>query len=256
MTPSAHLAATNTITVRVSEPPLELYTTETAFRPNPTTVRFSRAVKITTGDVVFDIGTGIGPLAIMAAHMGASRVYAVDPVPMHCDMARQNVAKYNLQNTVEVFQGSLFEPFEREPQLRGLKADVIIGDVSGIADPVARSLGWYSDDVPTGGADGTEVIQKLLRSAGKYLKPDGSLYFPIALDLSDSQKILAVARHCFARVENALDKEFVVFPLSEQETNAIERAYNGHKPDFISIQPGKRPTWRGQILRASGPRAA
>ena len=93
-----------------------------------------------------------------------------------------------------------------------------------------------------------------MRSAGKFLKPDGSLYFPIAVDLSDSEKILTVARERFTRVENAMDKEFVVFPLSEQETAAIERAYNGHQPKFIAIQPGKRPTWRGQILRASSPR--
>jgi methylase of polypeptide subunit release factors len=253
MTPDVHLAA-STIAIRVTEPPLELYTTPTAFRPNPTTVRFSRGVKIAPGDVVFDIGTGIGPLAIMAALMGAARVLAVDPVAMHCELARLNATKYSVQDTVTVYEGSLFDPFEREPELRDLKADVIIGDVSGIADPVARSLGWYSDDVPTGGPDGTEVIQQLLRSAGRYLKPEGSLYFPIAVDLSDSQKILSTAREQFGELVNALDKEYVVFPLSDEETHAIESAYNGNRPSFITIQPGRRPTWRGQIWRASRPR--
>lgn len=253
MTVDLHVA-NETVEVRVSEPPLILQTTGRAFRPNPTTVRFSRAVKVAPGDIVFDIGTGIGPLAIMAALLGASRVCAVDPVAMHCELARLNVAKYKLENVVEVYQGSLFEPFEREPQLRGVKADVIIGDVSGIADPVARSLGWYSDDVPTGGPDGTDVLRRLLSSAGRHLKPDGSLYFPIAVDLSDSARVLAEAHKHFTEVENAMDKEYVVFPLSDTEVQAIESAYNGNRPGFIAIQPGRRPTWRGQILRASRPR--
>jgi methylase of polypeptide subunit release factors len=253
MTPSVQLAD-STITVRVTEPPLELRTTETAFRPNPTTVRFARAVKIRPGDIVFDIGTGIGPLAITAALAGAGRVYAVDPVAMHCALARLNVIKYNVQDTVSVYEGSLLEPFERKPELRGIKADVIIGDVSGIADQVARSLGWYSTDVPTGGPDGAEVIQKLLRVAGQHLKPDGSLYFPIAVDFSDSKKILATASEMFAELVNALDKEYVTFPLSDAEVQAIEHAYSGRLPSFITIQPGRRPTWRGQIWRASRPR--
>lgn len=253
MTPDVHLAA-STVTIRVTEPPLELYTSPTAFRPNPTTVRFSRCVKITPGDIVFDIGTGIGPLAIMAALWGAGRVYAVDPVPMHCELARANAVKYDVHHIVSVYEGSLFEPFTREPELRGLRADVIIGDVSGIADPVARSLGWYSADVPTGGPDGTQVIRQLLSSAGEYLKPHGSLYLPIAVDLSDSQKILDMARDRFAELVNAMEKEYVVFPLSDDETAAIERAYNGDRPEFIRVQPGKRATWRGQIWRASRPR--
>ena len=88
-----------TISTRVTEPPLELFITEKAFRPNPTTVRFARTVPVGEGDIVFDMGTGIGPLAIKAALDGAGQVYGVDSVPMHCELARLNVAKYGLQAT-------------------------------------------------------------------------------------------------------------------------------------------------------------
>ena len=245
---------TSTISVRVTDPPLELFITEKAFRPNPTTVRFARTVRVNEGDIVFDIGTGIGPLAIKAAMDGARKVYGVDPVARHCELARMNVVKYGLQNKVRIYQGPFFAPFEQEPELKNIKADVIIGDVSGIADTVARALGWYSEEVPTGGEDGTEVIIDLLQRAACYLKPDGSLYFPIAVDLSDSAKILDAAREYFSDVVNAMDKPQVIFPISEAEVQAIDAAYGGRRPDYINIQPGRRPSWRGEIWRAGRPK--
>lgn len=254
MTQTGQLAGLTTISIRVTDPPLELLISEKAFRPNPTTVRFARTVRIAPGDVVFDIGTGIGPLAIMAALAGASHVYAVDPVPLHIELARMNIAKHNVQDKVHLYQGDFFEPFDREPDLRGVKADVVIGDVSGIADAVSRALGWYSEDVPTGGPDGTDVIIDLLSKAGRYMKPNGALYFPIAVDLSDSGKILDAANARFHEVINAMDKPVTQFPLSEQEVAAIHAAYPDGLPSFINVQPGRRAFWRGQIWKAAKPR--
>jgi methylase of polypeptide subunit release factors len=236
-----------------TDPPLELFISEKAFRPNPTTVRFARTVRVEPGDVVFDMGTGIGPLAIKAALDGARRVCGIDPVSLHCKLARLNVAKYALQDRVAIYQGECFEPFQLEPELAGVRADVIIGDVSGIAEPVARALGWYSDQVPTGGADGTEVLIDLIRTAPAYLSPRGTLYFPIAVDLSDGEKVLDAARACFAEVTNAMDRPVVQFPLSEQDLQAIDEAYCGRRPSYINVQPGRRPFWRGQIWKATSP---
>ena len=239
------------IEVRVTDPPLELFISEEAFHPNPTTVRFSRAVKVREGDVVFDIGTGVGPLAIMAAKLGASHVYAVDPVPLHCELARMNVEKYGLSDRITVLHGAFFEPIDRCDALADKHADVIIGDVSGIADGVARALGWYSEVVPTGGEDGTDVIIDLLQRAKDYLAPGGSLVFPVALDLSDGDKIFEAARTIYPRVENALERPNVTFPVTDEEMAAIEAVYDGNVPSFITIQTGRRTHWRGQIWRAT-----
>jgi hypothetical protein len=235
----------------VTDPPLELFTTDAAFRPNPTTVRFARTVRIDEGAVVFDMGTGIGPLSIKAAMDGAREVHGVDPVALHCELARMNVAKYNLQDRVFIHQGLFFDPFDEDPRLSALAADVIIGDVSGIAEPVARALGWYSDEVPTGGYDGTEVIIDLLSRAAKRLAPDGKIYFPIAIDLSDSERVLDAARSFFQRVDNAMERPTTQFPFTDDEVRAIDAAYSGHPPKYIQVQPGRRPHWRGQIWVAS-----
>jgi hypothetical protein len=246
--------ATSTISARVTDPPLELFITDKAFRPNPTTVRFARTVPIKPGDVAFDIGTGIAPLAIKCALDGARQVIGVDPVPMHCELARMNVAKYDLQDIVTILEGDFFEPIDNDPNLRDLKADVIIGDVSGIADPIARALGWYSDEVPTGGEDGTVVIIDFLKTATRYLAPAGAIYFPIAVDLSDSTKILDAAREIYAELDLAIDRPAYNFPLSEGEIKAINDVYHGKLPSWLNIQTERRPSWRGQIWRVSSPR--
>ncbi len=211
-------------------------------------------MKIKEGDVVFDIGAGVGPLALAAAMKGAGEVYAVDPVPMHCELARWNVAKYGLQETIRVYEGLFFEPFESEPELKNVKADVIVADVSGIADPVARALGWYSAEVPTGGADGTEVVVEMIRQAPKYLAPGGIVYFAIAIDLSDSDKILEAARSAFKKVVNAMERPTTHFPMTEEDVAAIDEVYGGNLPSYITIQrEGRRVYWRGQIWSAADP---
>ena len=242
------------IVTRVTNPPLELEVAEAAFKPNPTTVRFSRAVKTLPGERVFDIGTGVGPLALMAAKSGARQVIGVDPVELHVNLARRNVAKYGLDEVVQIHQGRFFEPFEREPSLAGMKADVIIGDVSGIADAVSHAMGWYSDLVPTGGYDGADIIVSFLEQVPRYLTPGGRVYFPISVDLSDGERILAVVRRLFRHAENALPKPYVEFPLTREQVQTIVDAYEGALPPFIQIQDGDRPFWRGQIWVASEPR--
>ena len=244
-----------TVTSRVTDPPLELLVEARAFRPNPTTVRFARAVQIEPGDLVFDIGTGVGPLAIMAAMRGAGSVIAVDPVEIHCELARRNIERYGFTAVIDVHCGEFFEPFQSVPALRGLRANVIIGDVSGIADRVSHALGWYSDIVPTGGEDGTATISAFLRQAGRYLAPNGTVYFPIAVDLSDGDRILQAAREAFDEVV-ATFPEAIRFPMTEQEVTAVHSAYGGTPPPYITIQrEGSRVFWRGQIYRARGPRA-
>lgn len=247
-------STTYIVTSRVTSPPLELMADTRGFAPNPTTVRFSRAIKINPGEVVFDIGTGIGPLAIMAGLAEAKRVVGVDPVPLHVELAKQNVARYNLQDRVAIYQGEFFSPFKTHPELKNLKANVIIGDVSGIADVAGRALGWYPSDVPVGGADGTAVLTAFLKQAPEYLFDDGRVYFPIAVDLSDSKKVMEVAHGLFAEVENALPKPYVEFPLTDEHVKTLIEAYGGTLPDFIQIQQGRTAYWRGQILVASGPK--
>ncbi len=216
------------------------------FVPNAVSRLFSKCVRIEAGDTVFDIGTGVGVLAVWAGLQSAAEIHAVDPVEQHCELAERNVAAHALEGKVQVYHGSLFDPLPK-----GLGADVIIGDVSGIADAPGKALGWYSDDVPTGGSDGTEVVSELIRRAPPYLKDGGRLYFPLAVGLSDGDRVLAAAESCFAQVKQVVD---VWFPLSEEEYRLCCGCLPPHMLGKLQRR-GSRMAWNGHIYEATSPTA-
>jgi len=225
---------------------LDLYVSpDSLFVPNAVTRLFAKVVRIEPGDVVFDIGTGTGVLAVWAALEPSSAVYAVDPVLKHCRLAQRNARLNGIDGKLRAYVGSLYEPLPRD-----LQADVIIGDVSGIADGPGRALGWYSSDVPTGGGDGTEVLTELLRQTHRRLRPGGRLYFPVAVGLSDEESVLAVARERFGSLARKVD---VWFPLSEEEYDLVACCL---PPSFLSKlrRRGSRMAWNGHIYEATDPR--
>ncbi len=216
------------------------------FVPNAVSRLFSKVVRIDPGDTVFDIGTGVGVLAIWAAMQPTAAVHAVDPVALQCEMAERNVAAHALSDKVRVYHGSLFDPLPAK-----LLADVIIGDVSGIADAPGKALGWYSDEVPTGGSDGTEVVTELIRRAPQHLAEGGRLYFPVAVGLSDDERVMEAAEESFAEMKRVVD---VWFPLSEEEHTLC----CGSLPPALGAKlqrRGSRMAWNGHIYEATSPLA-
>lgn len=231
---------------------LELYTTPHLFAPNTITTRFTRAIEGLDRATVFDIGTGVAPLAIWASLEGASEVYAIDAVREHIEVARLNISKYGLEGKVHAYEGNIFST--PEGALEGKKADIIIGDVSGIADKAARALGLYPQDVPTGGDDGTDVIIGLLENAPKYLTENGVLYFAIAIGLSDDSKIMNATNKHFNSIEPLRDTP-QLFPLTDAEVKVINESYDHSHPDFIKIiEQRGRFGWQGQMYKVSNPK--
>lgn len=84
------------------------------------------------GPVVFDVGTGSGILAIAAARLGASRVWAVDNDPVAVAVARNNVKLNSVGARVRVVRGS---GLDRAPG----RADVILANL--VAETIVPLLG-------------------------------------------------------------------------------------------------------------------
>lgn len=68
------------------------------------TAIFKKAIfkTVKKGDVVLDVGTGSGILAMLSARAGASKVYAVEIMPDVAEFARKNIKANNLENIIEV----------------------------------------------------------------------------------------------------------------------------------------------------------
>ena len=219
--------------------PFSLHVRPGVFSPTTTSRTLADALEINPGDTVIDVGCGSGGLAFVAAKLGAGKVYGCDLSAPAVSAARENAAMLGLSDVCEFRQGDLLEP------VRDVRADVLIGDVSGIPDELAAVTGWF-DRVPAGGPTGAELPRKLLGSIGDTLAPGGRLYLPTGT-LQDEASILTLARELFGdNMEPVLEREF---PLPDLVAKATATA-RMMKEGLLSLHKrGSRLLWSLRIWR-------
>jgi len=123
---------------------------------------------------VLDLCTGSGCLAILAAHaFPQAWVDAVDISGDALDVAARNITDYGLEDRLRLHRGDLFGP------LGGKRYDLIISnppyvDAQGMAE-LPRECRAEPKLAFDGGADGIDVVRRILDQAGHYLTPQGGL---------------------------------------------------------------------------------
>ncbi|MHC4055070.1 50S ribosomal protein L3 N(5)-glutamine methyltransferase [Bradyrhizobium sp. 25ACV] len=123
---------------------------------------------------VLDLCTGSGCLAILAAHhFPNAAVDAVDISKGAFEVATRNVGEYGLEDRISLYRGDLFAPLD------DARYDLIITnppyvDAEGMAalPPECRAEPKLAFD---GGADGLDVVRRILAEAPDHLTPDGGL---------------------------------------------------------------------------------
>jgi ribosomal protein L3 glutamine methyltransferase len=123
---------------------------------------------------VLDLCTGSGCLAVLAAR--AFRNAAIDAVDISRDaleVAARNVAEYGLQDRVTLHRGDLFKA------IGDRRYDLIISnppyvDAEGMAE-LPRECRAEPKLAFDGGADGLDMIRRILQEAGQHLTPEGGL---------------------------------------------------------------------------------
>jgi ribosomal protein L3 glutamine methyltransferase len=123
---------------------------------------------------VLDLCTGSGCLAILASRaFPNAKIDAVDISREAIEVAAHNVADYGLQDRVMLHRGDLFAP------LGDKRYDLIIAnppyvDAEGMA-ALPRECRAEPKLAFDGGADGLEVIGRILSEARRHLTPEGGL---------------------------------------------------------------------------------
>jgi len=123
---------------------------------------------------VLDLCTGSGCLAILASRrFPNAHIDAVDISKDALDVAARNVADYGREGRVTLHRGDLFKP------LGGRRYDLIISnppyvDAEGMAD-LPRECRAEPRLAFDGGADGLDIISRILNEAGRHLTPQGGL---------------------------------------------------------------------------------
>ena len=166
------------------------------FMPNATTNLLIQAVKntIVAPANLLDLGCGTGVVGI-ALHLEdliSAPLYASDLSGSAVLCSRKNFERYGC--AADVRGGSLFEPWFGE------KFDVIVDDISGIAQSVADVSPWFQGVPCDTGEDGADLVVEIIRNAPQHLNDGGYFFFPV-LSLSNVDKLLLVAKEKFATVE-------------------------------------------------------
>ncbi len=222
---------------------ITLQWTSAVFEPNLTTRVLAGLLPHPPPARVLDLGCGVGPIAILAALHGAQDVVGVDIMPEACELARQNAALNGVADRVRFVQGKLFEPLDGE------RFDLIIDDVSGMAEEVSRISPWYPETIPTGGRDGTGPTIAMLEQAHNHLSEHGTMLFPV-LSLADREKILEKARALFdGRLELVATKWIPFCDEFKARTEDMERMKDEGLISYVTKR--SRHLWSLEIYRVS-----
>jgi ribosomal protein L3 glutamine methyltransferase len=123
---------------------------------------------------ILDLGTGSGCLAILAAlAFPESTIDATDISPDALAVAARNVAEYGLQRRIALRQSDLFAA------LADRRYDLIITNPPYVSEGALAAFPPEFAAEPhvahAGGADGQDIVRRILATAGKHLTGRGSL---------------------------------------------------------------------------------
>jgi ribosomal protein L3 glutamine methyltransferase len=123
---------------------------------------------------VLDLCTGSGCLAILATRsFPQARIDAVDISKDALDVAARNIADYGLDDRVKLHRGDLFKPIGET------RYDLILSnppyvDAEGMAE-LPRECRAEPKLALDGGADGLDIVRRILKEARRHLTPQGGL---------------------------------------------------------------------------------
>lgn len=224
--------------------PFTLLVSEGMFAPTHTSQEVAEGLTVHPGDTVIDVGCGSGVLGFVAARLGAGRVYGTELNPLAVQVARRNADMLGLSGSVEIREGSLFEPLE------GVLADVVIGDVSGVPDEFAAETDWFPGGF-AGGPTGAELPVAMLEKATAHLAPGGRLYLPTGT-IQDEGAILKAARRLFGdgRVRK-LRERLLPLPALIADSAVVRKLMDSGVVQLI--RKGSRSLWQVTVWELTAP---
>lgn len=130
---------------------------------------------------VADVGTGSGVLAVCAAkHIANCDVVGLDISPAALEVAKANAAHHEVADRIEFLESDLLAATTSSQQF-----DFVVSNPPYVSESEYAELSSeVRDHEPrtalVGGAQGTEIIERLVREAATVLKPAGWLIMEIS----------------------------------------------------------------------------
>jgi ribosomal protein L3 glutamine methyltransferase len=139
-------------------------------------------------DSALDLCTGSGCLAILMAHaFPNAKIDAADISEDALDVARRNVADYDLKGRIRLVQGDLFGGLGKR------KYELIVSNPPYVTAQAMRELPPEYRHEPehalAAGDDGLDIVRRILAGAKSHLKPHGLL----AVEVGHNREIVEAA---------------------------------------------------------------
>ncbi len=155
-----------------------------------------------------DVGTGSGCIAIaLAVNMPGLQVAATDVSPTAVEVARRNAAKFGVSEGVKFSCCDLF-PSEESSNTQLSTFDLIVANPPYIPSETLHGLRVYGRE-PTvaldGGADGLDIIRRLLAEAPRRLSLGGLILLEI--EASHGPAVLSQAYDAFTEAGISLHQD-------------------------------------------------
>jgi release factor glutamine methyltransferase len=147
-------------------------------RPDTETL-VDAALRAGPGERLLDLCCGTGCVAIaIATERPELAVDAVDVSPKAAAVARRNTARHGLESRVTVHEGDLFAPLPN-----GARYSMIVANPPYVCDAEIEALAAEVRCEPrlalAGGADGLDVVRRILAGAPRFLAPGGAVLLEI-----------------------------------------------------------------------------
>jgi len=155
---------------------------EHVYEPAEDTFLLAERLAVTEDDVVLEVGTGCGILAVLAAEK-AKRVVAVDVNPYAIECAIKNAQTNSVEDKIEFRRGDLFQPIKQNESL-----NVIVFNSPYLPSEPDEEKSWIGK-AWAGGPDGRQVIDRFIADAPNFLADDGKIQL-VQSSLSDVDKTI------------------------------------------------------------------
>jgi release factor glutamine methyltransferase len=161
--------------------------------------------RIRRGPIIADVGTGSGAIAVaLALNVPRSTVYAIDCSREALAVAEANAKTHGVADRVMCLHGDLLSPL---PEY----VDVIVANLPYVTSAEIETLApEVRDHEPRlaldGGADGLDLIHRLLDEAPRYLRPNGAVC--IEMGATQGEAAISAARDAFPNASVDIRQDF------------------------------------------------